>query len=83
MDASASEQIEQAEQLKRELAAENPIAGGEPDQKFVEIEAKLEEMDAVIKEAQETRRAPDLGGDKTYGKNKGSESHPGARNERT
>ena len=68
VDASAAEQIQEIDQLSKSLAAENPIAGGEPDQRLVEIEAKLEEMDAVIAEAQSSRRAPDIGGEKAYGR---------------
>jgi hypothetical protein len=81
VDASAADQIQEADRLMRQVAAENPIAGGEPDSKFVEIEAKLEEMDKLIEEARAARSIPSIGGDKVYGQD-GSGSSPGVASER-
>jgi len=81
VDASAAEQVEEMDQLSKELAAQNPVAGGEPDARYVNLEAKVQEMDDIIAEAQKTMKMPNIGGAMPYGKETGSESSPGARSE--
>jgi len=81
VDASAAEQVEELDQLSKELAAQNPVAGGEQDARYVDIEAKVQVMDELIAEAQKTMRMPTIGGAMPYGKETGSESHAGARSE--
>jgi len=81
VDASAAQQVEDMDKLSNELAAQNPIAGGEPDARIVDLEGKVREMDEIIAEAQKTMKLPNIGGAMPYGKETGSESHPGARSE--
>lgn len=81
VDASAVEQVEEMDRLSKELAAQNPVAGGEPDVRFLDLEAKVQEMDEIIAEAQKTMKMPNIGGAMPYGKETGSESAPGARSE--
>lgn len=71
------------ESLAEELAAENPIAGGQSSPAIEGLEAQVKQLELEIDEARKTATPPTIGGAGAFGQESGTESAPGARNEGT
>ena len=64
------------------LAADNPIAG-EPNETLLNMEAQVAELEAALSEAKRDTKVPSFGGPGAFGQDRGSESNPGAANEKS